>query len=190
VAAPDILSIKESFRRKWKAEYPRDPDYRETISHQIVHRILPEKRFQEAPRVAIFTSRPWEPNVIELWKARPKNVAFPKVVNEGLVFYSLSNIKLLAPGYNGIFEPPVQGLSWKFEKGDLILVPGSAFDLKGGRIGWGKGFYDRFLANIPAEKWGIAMSAQISKDPLVQIPTDVRMDAIVTETGFHRVSLS
>lgn len=186
MGTPDILSIKESFRRKWKAEYPRDPSYRETLSRQIVGHILEQKKFLEAPRVAIFTSRAWEIDLLPLWKVRPKNLAFPKVESEKMAFYPVNSLAELRIGYSGIAEPPGIGVPWKWDEGDLILCPGAFFDKSGGRIGWGKGFYDRFLATTAADRWGICLDAQVSKDPLVQIPTDVRMHALVTETGFHR----
>ena len=67
---------------------------------------------------------------------------------------------------------------------ELILVPGLAYDLHGNRIGYGKGFYDRFLSTTQGLKVGITMQGQVMDD----LPTekhDVRVDAIVTEDGWH-----
>jgi 5-formyltetrahydrofolate cyclo-ligase len=183
----DVLASKASFRKKWKAEYPRDPAVRAGISQAIVRHILAQKKFHEATHVGLFAPREWEVDLLPLWSARPKNTAFPTVVNDHLAFFPVATLNDLKVGYSGILEPPAEGTAWKWEKGDVILTPGSYFDWSGGRIGWGKGFYDKFLASNPAEKWGIAMEAQVSKVPLVQIPTDVRMLAIITETGFHPV---
>ena len=67
---------------------------------------------------------------------------------------------------------------------DLIIVPGVAFDSVGGRIGYGKGYYDRFLPQLRADvpKLGLAYDFQV----LPRVPQDefdIRMDAIVTEKG-------
>ena len=67
---------------------------------------------------------------------------------------------------------------------DLIIVPGVAFDSMGGRIGYGKGYYDRFLPQLRADvpKLGLAYDFQV----LPRVPQDefdIRMDAIVTEKG-------
>ena len=64
---------------------------------------------------------------------------------------------------------------------DLIIVPGVAFDPKGHRLGYGGGFYDRFLRRCPQAVWiGLAYEAQIVKDTLPQ-PGDVPLHRIVTE---------
>ena len=102
-----------------------------------------------------------------------------------MAFYTLESLERLAPGYAGILEPPPQGERQvgDWGKEDLILVPGFAFDMGGGRIGSGHGYYDRFLSRVETLKWGVCFSAQVLKEPLAQDPTDVRMDAVVTENG-------
>jgi len=65
---------------------------------------------------------------------------------------------------------------------DVILVPGVAFSPGKVRLGYGGGFYDRFLAASDALKIGVAFSCQV----LPELPAeahDVRMDAIITENG-------
>ena len=64
---------------------------------------------------------------------------------------------------------------------DLIIVPGVAFDRKGHRLGYGSGFYDRFLPRCPQAVWiGLAYEAQIISDTLPQ-PRDIPLHRIVTE---------
>ncbi len=66
---------------------------------------------------------------------------------------------------------------------DLILVPGAAFDPKGYRIGYGGGFYDRFLPKCPQAKWiGLAYEAQIIEDTFPEV-WDVPLHQIFTENG-------
>ncbi len=66
---------------------------------------------------------------------------------------------------------------------DLILVPGTAFDRAGGRIGMGAGIYDRYLPRCPrAFRLGVAYEAQIVEKAAAG-PLDVRMDAVATEAG-------
>jgi 5-formyltetrahydrofolate cyclo-ligase len=65
---------------------------------------------------------------------------------------------------------------------DLILVPTLAFDENNYRLGWGGGWYDRFLAGQPqALKIGLAYQAGLVKDGLPHEPHDIRLDKIITE---------
>ncbi|MBQ4642404.1 MAG: 5-formyltetrahydrofolate cyclo-ligase [Oscillospiraceae bacterium] len=77
-----------------------------------------------------------------------KRVAVPKVYGDTMRFIYLENLDQIAAGYAGIPEPvcdePVAE-----DKTALVLMPGLAFDREGHRIGYGGGFYDRFLADEP-----------------------------------------
>lgn len=90
----------------------------------------------------------------------------------------------------GIREPRVDlCMPMAGELVEFILVPGVVFDLKGGRIGYGKGFYDRFLATCKQNSGkvvtaGAAYGLQV-KDSLPLMPDDVALDVIVTEKGWH-----
>jgi 5-formyltetrahydrofolate cyclo-ligase len=86
----------------------------------------------------------------------------------------------LTEGKFGIKEPlpaapPVDGI-------DLVLVPGVAFDLKGCRIGYGKGYYDRFLSMQHSFSMGLAYSFQVV-DELPRGRFDRRIASIATESG-------
>jgi 5-formyltetrahydrofolate cyclo-ligase len=108
-----------------------------------------------------------------------KTVALPRVEGESISFYQHSDNDHLVKGRFGIMEPlPQVGI-----KGiDLLVVPGIAFDRRGYRLGYGKGYYDKFLSKNPTISIGLAYSIQI-----VQIiphgSHDRRMDLIATENG-------
>jgi 5-formyltetrahydrofolate cyclo-ligase len=95
-----------------------------------------------------------------------------------MVFYELAGD--LVEGKFGIMEPkpttaPVDGL-------DLVIVPGVAFDLKGCRVGYGKGYYDRFLSMQHSFSMGLAYSFQIL-DELPRGRFDRRIASVATESG-------
>ena len=77
-----------------------------------------------------------------------KQVAVPKVYGEEMRFIYLTDLTRVAPGYSGIPEP-IDDAPVANDPTALVLMPGLAFDKEGHRIGYGGGFYDKFLASQP-----------------------------------------
>lgn len=77
-----------------------------------------------------------------------KRVAVPKVYGDEMRFIYLEDLTRVASGYAGIPEPIADAPVARDETA-LVLMPGLAFDRQGHRIGYGGGFYDRFLAREP-----------------------------------------
>lgn len=77
-----------------------------------------------------------------------KQVAVPKVYGDDMRFILMDDMSAVAPGYAGIPEPVADG-PVADDKTALVLMPGLAFDPEGHRVGYGGGFYDRFLENEP-----------------------------------------
>lgn len=77
-----------------------------------------------------------------------KQIAVPKVYGDEMRFIYLTDLTRVEKGYAGIPEP-VADEPVAQDKTALVLMPGLAFDPEGHRIGYGGGFYDRFLANEP-----------------------------------------
>ena len=117
--------------------------------------------------------------IMQKAKALGKKVALPCVEGESLAFYELSSGKYLVKGRFGIMEPLPYG---PVDKIDLLVVPGIAFDKKGYRLGYGKGYYDKFLAKKEVFSVGLAYSFQLI-DSLPSGEYDKRMHAIATEDG-------
>ena len=90
----------------------------------------------------------------------------------------------LRPGYCDIPEPD-QGVATIVEANDIeiVILPGSVFDEHGGRLGYGGGYYDRFLANDAphALRIGVAFEMQIVKNRLPLMPHDKLLHYLVTE---------
>lgn len=93
-----------------------------------------------------------------------KCIYFPKVFGSEMEFYQVSSMDELSKGAFGVPEPPLENIRWKEKDffSTIILVPGVAFDRNGMRIGYGKGYYDRFLKKHPQlYPIGIAHNVQI-----------------------------
>ncbi|MFN4132593.1 MAG: 5-formyltetrahydrofolate cyclo-ligase [Caldimicrobium sp.] len=112
-------------------------------------------------------------------------VYFPKTdpLKKRLTFHLVSSLEELRSGFMGILEPPFENSQALPEELDVILVPGLAFDREKIRLGYGGGYYDRFLKETKALKIGVAFSFQIV-DYLPREPHDIKMDLILTEKGF------
>lgn len=118
-------------------------------------------------------------------------VAVPKVVGTDMVFYRITDISLLVEGYKGILEPDTgqcEAITGDLPKRSLLFVPGCAFDEAGGRMGYGGGFYDRFIEQYPdVLRVALAYEEQIVEE----VPREVHdkpVDAIVTEKRLLKVS--
>jgi len=114
-----------------------------------------------------------------------KCVAVPVIRGQELVAVALSEASTqLRRGRFGSLEPCGTPRVIHPQEIGCIAVPGIAFDARGGRLGFGKGYYDRFLRQLPAttHRCGLAFGIQVV--PCVpQVPHDVCMHGIVTEQG-------
>ncbi len=114
-----------------------------------------------------------------------RRVAVPKVQRAArtLVHYFIDDFSALEAGAYGILEPSEEkGARKVAEKNafDLVLIPGLAFDREGHRLGYGAGYYDRFLAESRMPKIGLAFATQVV-ERVPKTAHDQRVDFIVTE---------
>lgn len=123
--------------------------------------------------------------VLETLLKQGRQVALPVVLGDRMEFYRLRSLTELSAGYRGIREPgPREELRCVPQRGDVMLLPGTAFDLTGGRLGYGGGYYDRYLERCAGEKLcliGIAYEIQLSGEPLPSETTDRSVRYLVTE---------
>jgi 5-formyltetrahydrofolate cyclo-ligase len=157
------------------------------LSLQICKQIEEFSFYKKAKKIAFYFAKDKEPSLkylIEKAILEGKEVFLPKtwLKDKTLTFHQIFSFSDLKPGPFGLMEPPSENPELKPEKFEIIFVPGVAFDLKKGRIGYGGGFYDRILKNTKALKIGIAFSFQIfDKLPLEE--HDQKVDIIITEKG-------
>ena len=111
-----------------------------------------------------------------------KRVAVPKVFGDEIRFLWLDESTHIALGYKGIPEPTEGELAE--DRDALVLMPGLAFDPLGHRMGYGGGFYDRFLAGEPHPTIALCYDFQLLPDLPVQahdIPVDAVLSAPILE---------
>ena len=153
-------------------------------SKSIQEFVISSKEFQRAKVIGIyfaFGSEVTTELIIERAKILGKKIALPRVEEDKITFYELLSTKSLIRGRFGIMEPPPYGY---MDEIDLLVVPGIAFDKKGNRLGYGKGFYDRLLSGKRTFSIGLAYSFQLLEN-LPHDRYDKRLDAIASEDGIH-----
>lgn len=117
---------------------------------------------------------------------RGMQVAVPRVEGDSMYFYKVHDDADLEAGYFGIPEPKKTCGLCEASGNVLMIVPGTVFDPSCNRMGYGKGFYDRYLAKHPGiHTVGIAFSEQIV-DELPVEETDWKLDAVITDTMIYR----
>lgn len=175
------LVLREGMRKL--REKLSDGEVKEKSS-AIVKRLLRLEEYAMAKNVMFYMGVNKEVKTEEAAKAAleaGKNVAVPvtDLENGRIMPVKLKSLGDLRPGAYGILEPAERN-EVDAKSIDIVLVPGVAFDSDGNRIGYGLGFYDRFLRNISAKKIALAYEMQIV-DRVFATGNDVAMDAIVTE---------
>ena len=157
------------------------------LSGRIRLRLEENRLWRNSKFACIYiSSKPGEVDTLGLIRtalAEGKRVCVPVIDQKdaGLGLAEIDSLDNLQPGYFGILEPccsvrqPYDSLPW-----DLAVVPGIAFDRRGHRIGFGKGYYDRLLAANSSPRVGLAFGFQVI-EPFATLPHDVPMDLIITE---------
>ena len=153
------------------------------LSSRLARQFVNWPLWLAARTIAAFSALPGEPDALDPWPG-DKRIALPRAVGDGLVFHWVTDRAELLPGKFGILEPCAEP-SPAGNEFDLILVPGLAFDLRGGRLGRGKGYYDRFLAGVRGLRAGVCFDDQIVGDVPLE-PHDLRMDFVITPSSIYR----
>lgn len=115
-----------------------------------------------------------------------KTLVMPYVSGEGkdriLAMAAVADLeKDLTEGSFGIQEPRPELRQGAAPEPDLVLIPGLCFDLRGGRLGKGMGFYDRYLTGRQTVRLGLGFDVQITQKNLTLDPHDQLMDAVISE---------
>ena len=187
----DIRAYKNSLRDKAKAmRRSMDPEAKAQMDRQITDRICSLYQYREARTLLCYVSKPIEVDTIPLIRRAledGKQVACPRCV-EGtrqMEFYLIRSLDDLEKRTFGVLEPKVPGCELLTDfTGSLCIVPALMYDLKGYRLGYGGGYYDRFLSGYDGYKIGITYRRNILRF-LHYGRYDIPVDMIVTESFFR-----
>lgn len=161
-------------------------------SVQACLRLTQSPEYERSEIIMVFLSLPTEVDttslVLQAWRDR-KRVLAPKVSWEQRRMLPIQIDSLsddLSESVLGLREP-AGGVPIPLANIDMVIVPGIGFDLRGNRLGRGRGFYDRFLAH---RDWsGVACGLALEEQVLEEVPVtdhDVRVHMLVTDAAVRR----
>ncbi len=146
----------------------------------IFKKVIRDINFINADTILIYVSTKYEVDTYKIIKwclSNNKKVAVPKCVNENIIFYYIKSLKDLKIGSFNILEPITTQLA-DF-RNSICFVPGLSFSEEGYRLGYGGGFYDRFLSKYPNLKIGLCYKECLSNTFTVE-KHDIKVDYIIT----------
>ena len=182
---------KAELRRQLTAALRQlSPAERQEGSAAICARLLAQPVWAAARSILLFAPFGQEPDISPLIGEAlraGKSVSLPRHKAESDLYGAVRLVTGLDEcnaGRFGISEPPLESPAVTLNELDFVLVPGLGFALDGGRLGRGRGDFDRLLAAVPGFKCGVGFDCQIVPD-LPMEPHDVHLHCILTPTRWH-----
>lgn len=162
-------------------------DEKEIMDDIIFSKLIKEKSFIDAKVVFLFVSYKSEVDTHRLIRycfENDKVVCIPKVINkkDGMKALRITSFEDLKEGYKGILECDDDLEEISTYNIDLVIMPGAVFDVNYGRIGYGGGFYDKFLGNLEKDIFKIALCYDFQI--VDEVPTenhDIKPNKIISD---------
>lgn len=161
---------------------------RSVLDDRITQKLLATSEYVEATTVLTYVSVSSEVSTrmfIECALRDGKTVAVPRCLpGHCLEFIAITSLDQLIAAPFGLLEPPKELPALTEEQMDasICIVPALLIDTKGYRLGYGAGFYDRFLSTYPGKKICLAYQQNLSRTTLPHTAFDVAVDLVITES--------
>ena len=162
---------------------------KELLSKKITDTFLSSELYKNADTLLLYYSVGSEVSTADIFRAAlgdGKKTAFPVCVdsNGSMSFYYVSDESELADGMYGIKEPRKGCEGYDFSHSGLCVVPGLSFDREGYRIGYGKGYYDRFLEKFNGISVGLCYESLVSES-LPRDDYDKKVNCLITDKKIY-----
>lgn len=170
---------KQILRNKYK-EIRKSIKNKELLDDSIFNKIIELKEYKENKLILIYVSLKDEVDTLKLIEHSlkiGKKVAVPKCEGDNIEFYNINTLSDLEEGSFKILEPKTNEIITDFSD-SICIIPGLAFDKENNRIGYGRGFYDRFLQNYNGIKIGLTYKECIC-EKIDNDSNDIKMDKII-----------
>lgn len=172
----DKKSLRQYIRTTKKQQSAEELQRQSEI---VMQKLVAHPLFTAAQRVMLYASLPDEVQTLDFleeWRHQ-KTIILPTVVGDDIIPVELADNVVFAEGDFHIPEPQNHPYTGDF---DLIIVPGMAFDAAGHRLGRGKGYYDRFLAqHSQTHTIGLCFNFQLLPEVPAE-PHDCRIDEVIS----------
>lgn len=172
---------KQILRNKYK-DIRKNIENKEMLNNRIFNKVIELKEYKQSDLILIYVSLKDEVDTFKLIEHSlkiGKRVAVPKCEGDNIVFYNINTLSDLKEGSFRILEPITNEIINNFSN-SICIIPGVAFDRGNNRIGYGKGFYDRFLENYNGIKIGLVYRECIC-DKIDNDINDIKMDIVITD---------
>ena len=184
----DAVSEKQALRtelRRLRREIPAEQ--KRMMDDALCESVLMLPAFSASDTLLGFYPLAQEPNILPVLEralALGKRCALPRCHPEDctMTFHLVTDLDALTEGYYGLREPSSKAPVLQDFSHALCLVPALSFDKHGYRIGYGKGYYDRFLCDFTGVCAGLCYTALL-RDNLPRESTDLAVSMIITERG-------
>lgn len=170
-----------------------DNNTKEEMDREIFNRLINLDLYKEAKNIFIYLSFGSEIDtnpIIDRALEDGKEVYIPKIYksNKEMKAIRLNSFEDLEENSMGILEPKDDSNFIDKENIDLIIVPGAVFDLEGNRIGYGGGYYDRFLSNIKDKRNKVALAYDLQIVENIEAEEhDIKVDYIITNSRINKI---
>lgn len=188
----NLREIKNSLRVKYKsARGAVSADKKAKLDAAIREAVFAWEKYNDADLLLSYVSVDSEADTREIISSALKSgkkVAVPRCVpgTRKMEFYYIDSLSSLSPASYGLLEPePCEDRKLSENTRGLCFVPGLSFDASGGRLGYGGGYYDRFLANYKGDAAGICYSELLARELLPSAANDVKVPYVITENGIR-----
>lgn len=180
---------KKDLRCKYKAVRSNIAD-RDLKTDIIVKMVIDCSLFKNSAEVFLYFPSGTETSTFKIFEAAVesgKKTAFPKCIDSDgkMEFYYVRTIEEMTVGMYGIYEPDTSVCPRAVPSAEsLIIVPALAFDTRGYRLGYGKGYYDRYLAENLCSSIGIAYSECVCNE----LPSDIydrKINCLITDRSVY-----
>ncbi len=191
------MKEKDDLREKMKWERQKlIQSQKEIWDCSIYNNLINNENYINSKIIFIFVSFEKEVHthkIIQNSLLLGKTVCVPKVVSKdgGMKAIAINSFDELVPGKYGILEPKNALVEIEPINIDLVLLPGLAFDQYGGRIGYGGGYYDRFLSKVNSKTVLIGLAYNFQLVPSVPMAEyDIRTNFVITERNINTINKS